>query len=161
MRDADSIHARRVTRVRVWCRGYGLGRGAVSSWGGFAMGEGRGIVCIYVVGISPAIISTIEPEPHPNPNPISIFGYQSNRFNINHILPATTTLRRLHLNIMSSPATQYVYIPNLVGRQMLRIPLEADECHLTASAAQPSKVKHTSARDSSPSPSVSSVSESE
>ncbi|KAF3003553.1 hypothetical protein E8E13_006055 [Curvularia kusanoi] len=25
---------------------------------------------------------------------------------------------------MSSPATQYVYIPNLVGRQMLRIPLE-------------------------------------
>lgn len=25
---------------------------------------------------------------------------------------------------MSSPATQYVYIPNLVGRQMLRIALE-------------------------------------
>ncbi|KAH6614154.1 hypothetical protein C7974DRAFT_404609 [Boeremia exigua] len=26
--------------------------------------------------------------------------------------------------IMSSPATQYVYIPNLVGRQMLRVPVE-------------------------------------
>ncbi len=25
---------------------------------------------------------------------------------------------------MSSPATQYVYIPNLVGRQMLRVPIE-------------------------------------
>jgi hypothetical protein len=62
---------------------------------------------------------------------------------------------------MSSPATQYVYIPNLVGRQMLRIPLEVDECQLTSSATQPIKVKHTSARDSSPSPSVSSVSESE
>jgi hypothetical protein len=58
---------------------------------------------------------------------------------------------------MSSPTTQYVYIPNLVGRQMLRIPLEVDE--ITSSTAQP--VKHTSTRASSPSPSVSSVSESE
>jgi hypothetical protein len=64
---------------------------------------------------------------------------------------------------MSSPATQYVYIPNLVGRQMLRIPLDEVEAEgqiSISSTAQPTK--YTSApRTSSPSPSVSSIEESE
>jgi hypothetical protein len=62
---------------------------------------------------------------------------------------------------MSSPATQYVYIPNLVGRQMLRIPLDQVEAEGQITLS-PAPVKSTSyARDSSPSPSVSSVEETE
>jgi hypothetical protein len=60
---------------------------------------------------------------------------------------------------MSSPTTQYVYIPNLVGRQMLRIPLDEVEAegHISVVASQ-TPVKQTSvSRESSPSPSVSSV----
>ncbi|KAF2129435.1 hypothetical protein P153DRAFT_385644 [Dothidotthia symphoricarpi CBS 119687] len=73
---------------------------------------------------------------------------------------------------MSSPATQYVYIPNLVGRQMLRIPVEEVEAEEIISSedlismtkstttSQPITMKSTStySRDSSPSPSMSSVS---
>jgi hypothetical protein len=64
---------------------------------------------------------------------------------------------------MSSPITQYVYIPNLVGRQMLRIPLDQVEAegHISMSTSTAKPVKHTSARDSSPSPSVSSIEETE
>jgi hypothetical protein len=66
---------------------------------------------------------------------------------------------------MSSPATQYVYIPNLVGRQMLRIPLEDVEVEDIISY-QPVSSQGTSTtstapppytRSSSRSPSVSSV----
>ncbi|CAO2654632.1 Nn.00g113650.m01.CDS01 [Neocucurbitaria sp. VM-36] len=66
---------------------------------------------------------------------------------------------------MSSPATQYVYIPNLVGRQMLRIPL--DEVEAEGQISIPTTQTTTSSppsaytRDSSPSPSVESVEETE
>jgi hypothetical protein len=74
---------------------------------------------------------------------------------LNHQLPLQPT------PTMSSPATQYVYIPNLVGRQMLRIPLDEVEAEGQISIS-PAPIKSTSyARDSSPSPSVSSVEETE
>lgn len=60
---------------------------------------------------------------------------------------------------MSSPATQYVYIPNLVGRQMLRIPLDDVEAEgqisVTSTSTQYSNSSYS--RESSPSPSVKSV----
>jgi hypothetical protein len=67
---------------------------------------------------------------------------------------------------MSSPAAQYVYIPNLVGRQMLRIPLEDVEVddmvsYTPASAQTTSTTSSPSpppfARTVSRSPSISSV----
>ncbi|KAF2031521.1 hypothetical protein EK21DRAFT_20692, partial [Setomelanomma holmii] len=63
---------------------------------------------------------------------------------------------------MSSPATQYVYIPNLVGRQMLRIPLDEVEAEgqitITQTHSSQSTLASTPyARDFSPSPSISSV----
>jgi len=60
---------------------------------------------------------------------------------------------------MSSPATQYVYIPNLVGRQMLRIPIDEVEAEGQISIASAPQTTSTPQyiRDSSPSPSVSSV----
>jgi hypothetical protein len=65
---------------------------------------------------------------------------------------------------MSSPATQYVYIPNLVGRQMLRIPLEEVEAEGQISITQPivsPTLTSRYTRDSSPSPSIESVSSDE
>ncbi|KAF2829311.1 hypothetical protein CC86DRAFT_368342 [Ophiobolus disseminans] len=64
---------------------------------------------------------------------------------------------------MSSPATQYVYIPNLVGRQMLRIPIDEVEAEGQISITPVSKTtsKPTYARTSSRSPSVSSVDQEE
>ncbi|KAF9694433.1 hypothetical protein EKO04_007543 [Ascochyta lentis] len=67
---------------------------------------------------------------------------------------------------MSSPATQYVYIPNLVGRQMLRIPLEEVEAEeiisfsssISQSSSDSDETAPTHIRDSSRSPSISSVS---
>ncbi|KAF2855565.1 hypothetical protein T440DRAFT_463963 [Plenodomus tracheiphilus IPT5] len=63
---------------------------------------------------------------------------------------------------MSSPTTQYVYIPNLVGRQMLRIPLDQVEAegHITISSERSITNTNTSStysRESSPSPSIKSV----
>jgi hypothetical protein len=51
---------------------------------------------------------------------------------------------------MSSPAAQYVYIPNLVGRQMLRIPLEDVEVDDMVSYTPASS--QTTSTTSSPSP---------
>lgn len=68
---------------------------------------------------------------------------------------------------MSSPITQYVYIPNLVGRQMLRIPIDEVEAEgqisvtTTAHSTQSATSSPSYARDSSPSPSFSSVEETE
>lgn len=67
---------------------------------------------------------------------------------------------------MSSPATEYVYIPNLVGRQMLRIPLEQVEAEdivsfsssVSQSTDDTTESVTTQIRDSSRSPSISSVS---
>jgi hypothetical protein len=51
---------------------------------------------------------------------------------------------------------QYVYIPNLVGRQMLRIPIDNVEAEgIISTSTQPAKLIQT--RDSSPSPSISST----
>ncbi|KAK7188071.1 hypothetical protein DPSP01_001616 [Paraphaeosphaeria sporulosa] len=64
---------------------------------------------------------------------------------------------------MSSPQTEYVYIPNLIGGQMLRIPvlsLEADYDEEEVTIPSPSDLTiDTSAlpipaRDASPTPSV-------
>ncbi|KAF1938216.1 hypothetical protein EJ02DRAFT_355019 [Clathrospora elynae] len=66
---------------------------------------------------------------------------------------------------MSSPATQYVYIPNLVGRQILRIPLDNVEAEgqisLSAHKTSGSTSQTYAPRGSSPSPSVGSVSSTE
>ena len=66
---------------------------------------------------------------------------------------------------MSSPATQYVYIPNLVGRQMLRIPLEEVEAEdiitfspTSQSSNETMESTPSHVRDSSRSPSISSTS---
>lgn len=66
---------------------------------------------------------------------------------------------------MSSPATQYVYIPNLVGRQMLRIPIEdvaaEDIITFSSTVSQSSKDQEatpTHIRESSRTSSFSSVS---
>lgn len=67
---------------------------------------------------------------------------------------------------MSSPATQYVYIPNLVGRQMLRIPLEEVEAEdiitfsstVSQSSNETMETAPSHVRDSSRSPSISSAS---
>jgi hypothetical protein len=57
---------------------------------------------------------------------------------------------------MSTPSMQYVYIPNLVGRQMLRIPIDNVEAEgIISTSTQPAKLTQT--RDSSPSPSISST----
>jgi hypothetical protein len=70
-----------------------------------------------------------------------------------------------NITTMSSPATQYVYIPNLVGRQMLRIPLDQVEAegqiHVSSISQSTKYTPVRTARESSPSPSVSSVDESE
>ncbi|KAL6710180.1 hypothetical protein ACN47E_009971 [Coniothyrium glycines] len=65
---------------------------------------------------------------------------------------------------MSSPETQYVYIPNLVGRQMLRIKLDEVEAEghisVTTTPTQPpssSSSSPTYSRESSPSPSEESI----
>ncbi|EOA87132.1 uncharacterized protein SETTUDRAFT_87572 [Exserohilum turcica Et28A] len=62
---------------------------------------------------------------------------------------------------MSSPAPQYVYVPNLVGGQMLRLPVEDPSADGQASIAQQPIASPTLSsrytRDSSPSPSVESV----
>lgn len=72
---------------------------------------------------------------------------------------------------MSSPSTQYVYIPNLVGRQMLRIPvmpcsedmsaIEAitSESLLTLDTSIATTSSSSYTRDSSPTRSVESVDE--
>ncbi|KAJ8109948.1 hypothetical protein OPT61_g7079 [Boeremia exigua] len=67
---------------------------------------------------------------------------------------------------MSSPATQYVYIPNLVGRQMLRVPIEDIEVEniitFSSAVSQTSndtmRTAPTLVRGSSRSPSISSAS---
>ncbi|KAF2631157.1 hypothetical protein BU25DRAFT_407695 [Macroventuria anomochaeta] len=67
---------------------------------------------------------------------------------------------------MSSPATQYVYIPNLVGRQMLRIPLEEVEAEdiiafsstVSQSSSETMETAPSHVRDSFRSPSISSAS---
>lgn len=67
---------------------------------------------------------------------------------------------------MSSPATQYVYIPNLVGRQMLRIPLEEVEAEdiitfsptISQASDETTETAPSHVRDSSRSPSISSAS---
>ncbi|KAF1927968.1 uncharacterized protein M421DRAFT_421167 [Didymella exigua CBS 183.55] len=67
---------------------------------------------------------------------------------------------------MSSPATQYVYIPNLVGRQMLRIPLEEVEAEdivtfsstISRSSSETMESAPLHVRDSSRSLSISSAS---
>lgn len=67
---------------------------------------------------------------------------------------------------MSSPTVQYVYIPNLVGRQMLRIPLDEVEAEgqisLSSDRSTTTNTTNTTtkphyARSSSPSPSVTSI----
>ncbi|KAI5377237.1 hypothetical protein J4E82_004029 [Alternaria postmessia] len=62
---------------------------------------------------------------------------------------------------MSSPATQFVYVPNLVGGQMLRIPIEDIEAEGQISISQQPIASPTLSsryvRESSPSPSVESV----
>lgn len=62
---------------------------------------------------------------------------------------------------MSSPATQFVYVPNLVGGQMLRIPIEDVEAEGQISISQQPIASPTLSsryvRESSPSPSVESV----
>ncbi|KAH9881862.1 hypothetical protein J1614_001033 [Plenodomus biglobosus] len=63
---------------------------------------------------------------------------------------------------MSSPTTQYVYIPNLVGRQMLRIPLDEVEAEGQITLCSDRSTVNTTtsstySRESSPSPSVKSV----
>jgi hypothetical protein len=64
---------------------------------------------------------------------------------------------------MSSPSTLYVYIPNLVGRQMLRIPIDDVEAEgiisVSSKPAESTPTPYT--RDSSPSPSISSVTSAE
>lgn len=69
---------------------------------------------------------------------------------------------------MSAPATQYVYIPNLVGRQMLRIPLDEVEAEGSMSvlsthsqSSAKSSPTPTYTRESSPSPSIESIEETE
>ncbi|KAF1846841.1 uncharacterized protein K460DRAFT_310485 [Cucurbitaria berberidis CBS 394.84] len=65
---------------------------------------------------------------------------------------------------MSSPATQYVYIPNLVGRQMLRIAIDEVEAEgqiISSTMTQTTPQTSSYIRDSSPSPSVESVEETE
>jgi hypothetical protein len=62
-------------------------------------------------------------------------------------------------NNMSSPATQYVYIPNLVGRQMLRVPLEDVDVDDIASYT-PASSQTTSTTPSSPPPFTRTVSRS-
>jgi len=67
---------------------------------------------------------------------------------------------------MSSPATQYVYIPNLVGRQMLRVPIEDIEAEniitfsstVSQSSNETMETAPSHIRDSSRSPSISSAS---
>lgn len=67
---------------------------------------------------------------------------------------------------MSSPATQYVYIPNLVGRQMLRVPIEDIEAEniitfsstVSQSSNETMETAPSHMRDSSRSPSISSAS---
>ncbi|KAF1829438.1 hypothetical protein BDW02DRAFT_509956 [Decorospora gaudefroyi] len=70
---------------------------------------------------------------------------------------------------MSSPAPQYVYIPNLVGRQMLRIPIEGEQQpenqHFSLDSQQQQYQQPIASptltsrytREASPSPSVESV----
>lgn len=74
---------------------------------------------------------------------------------------------------MSSPQYQYVYIPNLVGRQMLRIPIEdmsaENTIPTTTTTTTPLSLNTTStssssssfSRETSPAPSVESVQETE
>lgn len=62
---------------------------------------------------------------------------------------------------MSSPATQYVYVPNLVGGQMLRLPIEdissEGEININQQPIASPTLSSRYTRDSSPSPSVESV----
>lgn len=64
---------------------------------------------------------------------------------------------------MSPPEIQYVYIPNLVGRQMLRIPIDDVEAEgqislpTTVKSAKEPMTRESSTRESSPAPSVESV----
>lgn len=62
---------------------------------------------------------------------------------------------------MSSPAPQYVYVPNLVGGQMLRLPIEDASAGGEVSISQQPIASPTLSsrytRDPSPSPSVESV----
>ncbi|EDU42218.1 hypothetical protein PtrM4_036730 [Pyrenophora tritici-repentis] len=61
---------------------------------------------------------------------------------------------------MSSPAAQFVYVPNLVGGQMLRLPVEQAEAEGHSFTQQPIASPSLSSRytrSSSPTPSVESV----
>ncbi|KNG51721.1 malic acid transporter [Stemphylium lycopersici] len=75
--------------------------------------------------------------------------------------PRTSTNIHQTNNNMSSPATQYVYVPNLVGGQMLRLPIEDissdDEITTTQQPIASPTLSSRYTRDSSPSPSVESV----
>ncbi|USP78744.1 malic acid transporter [Curvularia clavata] len=74
-----------------------------------------------------------------------------------HPKPYTSTTT----NNMSSPAPQYVYVPNLVGGQMLRLPVEDDSSESQNTISQQPIASPTLSsrytRDPSPSPSVESV----
>ncbi|KAK1918796.1 hypothetical protein P3342_010267 [Pyrenophora teres f. teres] len=61
---------------------------------------------------------------------------------------------------MSSPAAQFVYVPNLVGGQMLRLPVEQAEAESHSFTQQPIASPSLSSRytrSASPTPSVESV----
>jgi hypothetical protein len=86
---------------------------------------------------------------------------QAPRLHYHHTILSTSNATS-PIHNMSSPATQYVYIPNLVGRQMLRIPIEEVETEGQISTTQQPIASPTLSsrytRDSSPSPSMESVS---
>ena len=70
--------------------------------------------------------------------------HHHHNYNYNHNHPN-------HHYTMSSPAPQYVYIPNLVGRQMLRVPLEDVEVEDMVSYT-PTSSQTTSTTSPSPPP---------
>jgi hypothetical protein len=146
----------------VWAveRGWSLGFGARDC---NLVGVGFG--CVYSQGVSPPhtfIIITIADSKASN-----IFIASEHYTSTTPYQPQT-----IHINIhkyiqhyhtMSSPATQYVYIPNLVGRQMLRIPIDEVEAEgqISIEPAPQSTSTPRYTRDSSPSPSVSSIEQEE
>jgi hypothetical protein len=127
---------------------------------------GVGFGCVYSQGVSPPqtfIIITIADSK------VSNIIIASDHYTSTTLYQPQTTHINIHIHnylqhyyTMSSPTTQYVYIPNLVGRQMLRIPIDEVEAEgqiTIAPAPQTTSTKYT--RDSSPSPSVSSIEQDE
>ena len=78
-----------------------------------------------------------------------------------HSKPYKTITHHITINNMSSPAPQYVYVPNLVGGQMLRLPVEDDSAESQNTISQQPIASPTLSsrytRDPSPSPSMESV----